>query len=79
MLEPTQQASLGLPVVIVVILASIITVFVKRRYFSSISDIPGPFAASFSLLWQLWQIVKGHTEVATIEQHRKHGKIFLMA
>jgi hypothetical protein len=49
-------------------------VFVRRRYFSPLSDIPGPFVASFTTsLWQLWHILKGHTEVAVIELHRKHG------
>jgi hypothetical protein len=48
--------------------------FVRRRYFSPLSDIPGPFVASFtSSLWQLWQIAKGHTEAAVIELHQKHG------
>jgi hypothetical protein len=48
--------------------------FVRRRYFSPLSDIPGPFFASFSAsLWHLWQIWKGHVEAAVIEQHRKHG------
>jgi hypothetical protein len=48
--------------------------FVRRRYFSPLSDIPGPFVASFSAsLWHLWHIWKGHVEVAVIEQHQKHG------
>jgi hypothetical protein len=46
-------------------------VFVRRRYFSPLSDIPGPFVASFTTsLWQLWHILKGHTEVAVIELYR---------
>jgi len=49
-------------------------VFVRRRYFSPLSDIPGPFVASFtSSLWQLWHIIKGHTEAAVIELHQKYG------
>jgi hypothetical protein len=48
--------------------------FVRRRYFSPLSDIPGPFVASFSAsLWHLWQIWKGHVEAAVIDQHHKHG------
>jgi hypothetical protein len=50
--------------------------FIKRRYLSSISDIPGPFWGSFSILWQLLQIVKGHTEAAVIKEHKKHGTTF---
>ncbi|KIW04443.1 uncharacterized protein PV09_04709 [Verruconis gallopava] len=48
-------------------------VIIKRRYFSPISDIPGPFVASFSRLWQLYHIFDGHTELATIKAHEKYG------
>ena len=49
-------------------------IFVRRRYYSPLSDIPGPFVASFSAsLWHLWHILKGHIEIAVTEQHRKHG------
>lgn len=46
---------------------------IRRRWFSSISDIPGPFLGSFSVLWQIKHSIKGHTEQATIEEHQKHG------
>ncbi|CZS96692.1 related to cytochrome P450 oxidoreductase [Rhynchosporium graminicola] len=50
------------------------TTFVRRRYFSTLSNIPGPFVASFSAsLWHLWHIFTGHVEEAVIEQHQKHG------
>jgi len=53
---------------------TLIFVFVRRRYSSPLSHIPGPFVASFSAsLWHLWHIWKGHVEVAVIEQHHKHG------
>lgn len=48
---------------------------IQRRWFSPISDIPGPLFGSFSILWQIWHIFKGHTEAATIELHKKHGSI----
>ncbi|CAL3962652.1 hypothetical protein PZA11_000249 [Diplocarpon coronariae] len=49
-------------------------VLVRRRYFSPLAGIPGPFFASFSAsLWQLHHTLKGHIEVAVIEQHQKHG------
>lgn len=56
------------------ILLGVVGVAIRRRYLSALSDIPGPFLASFSLLWQLWQIVGRHTERAVIEQHKKHGE-----
>jgi hypothetical protein len=52
----------------------LLAVIVRRRYFSPISDIPGPFAASFSRLWQLYHIFDGHTESATLKAHQKYGK-----
>jgi hypothetical protein len=67
----------GIGIAKVVAAATTVTIFVVivwRRYFSSISDIPGPFFASFSLLWQVWQIFKRHTEAVVIEQHQKYGK-----
>ncbi|RDL36418.1 Uncharacterized protein BP5553_05770 [Venustampulla echinocandica] len=51
--------------------ATILIVFlgaaVRRRYYSPLSDIPGPFFASFSVIWQLWHIIKCHTEAAMRE------------
>jgi hypothetical protein len=56
------------------VLAFVTLIFIRRRYFSSISDIPGPFLGSFSVLWQIVHAIKGHTEEATIAEHKKHGK-----
>lgn len=55
-------------------LAFVALTLVRRRWFSSISDIPGPFLGSFSVLWQILHAFKGHTEDETIQEHRKHGK-----
>lgn len=67
-------ATMILQVVALTAIGLLLSIFVKRRYLSSISDIPGPFVASFSRLWQLYHIFDGHTEVATIEAHAKYGK-----
>lgn len=64
-----------LKIAIGAILAAIVGICVRRRYFSSISDIPGPFLGSFSVLWQIVHAIKGHTEEETIAEHRKHGRI----
>jgi hypothetical protein len=47
---------------------------VIRRYWTPIRDIPGPFVASFSKLWQVYHLWKGHGEEELIELHKKHGK-----
>lgn len=48
-------------------------IIIIRRWFSPISDIPGPFLGSFSVLWQILNTIKGHTEEETIAEHKKHG------
>ena len=46
-----------------------------RRYWTPIRDIPGPFVASISKLWQVYQLWKGHIEEELIHLHKKHGMI----
>lgn len=45
-----------------------------RRYATSIRDVPGPIFGSFSSLWVVYQLWKGHLEQETIDLHKKHGK-----
>ncbi|KAL4868568.1 hypothetical protein BDV12DRAFT_95991 [Aspergillus spectabilis] len=45
----------------------------KRKYLTPIRDIPGPFLASFSRLWQVYQLWRGHTEEEVIKLHKRHG------
>jgi hypothetical protein len=52
---------------------AVLGIVVRRRFFSPISDVPGPFWGSFSLLWQLHKIFTKHTERATIDAHKKWG------
>jgi hypothetical protein len=59
--------------IVVCALGLLLSVIVKWKYFSPISDIPGPFTASFSRFWQLYHIIDGHTEAATIAAHEKYG------
>ena len=55
--------------------AYVVSIVVRRRYFSAISDVPGPFLASFSTLWEIWEIITGHIEITVIALHEKHGKV----
>lgn len=71
-------SDLGLGLCAVFLLAAyVVSVVVRRRYFSSISDIPGPFLASISTLWEIWEIIAGHIEVTVIALHERHGKILV--
>lgn len=56
------------------LVSSVVARAIIRRYWTSIWDIPGPLLASFSNLWQVLQILRGHTEAETIRLHQKHGK-----
>lgn len=44
------------------------------RYLSPISDIPGPFLASFSRLWLIQSLLRGKSATELSELHEKHGK-----
>lgn len=49
----------------------------NRRYKSPISDIPGPFLASISILWEVWNVIEGHIEEKVIALHEKFGTYVL--
>ncbi|CEI63369.1 hypothetical protein FVEN_g102 [Fusarium venenatum] len=51
----------------------LLSLIVWRRHFAAISDIPGPFAASFTRLWHMNRILKGDQNLELIRLHEKHG------
>ena len=46
-----------------------------RKYWTSIRDVPGPFFASFSSLWRVYHLCKGHIEEEIFDLHKRHGMI----
>jgi len=60
-------------------LLTCVTAVFKRRYLSSISDIPGPPLASISRLWQIITLVKGDSINEFYSLHRKHGAFVRVA
>lgn len=44
------------------------------RYMSPISDIPGPFLASFSRLWLIQLLRRGEGARELADLHEKHGE-----
>ncbi|KAK1753120.1 benzoate 4-monooxygenase cytochrome P450 [Echria macrotheca] len=58
---------------------AVLTLCVWRRYFSPISDIPGPFAASFTRIWHILRILKGDQNLELIRLHDKHGHFVRIA
>ncbi|KAH8898076.1 cytochrome P450 [Thozetella sp. PMI_491] len=53
--------------------AAIVALFVWRRYFSQLSDIPGPWLASFSRFWHVRHIWIGDQNTQLVRLHEKHG------
>lgn len=46
---------------------------IKRRYFSALSAIPGPFTASITRAWRLKEVYYGHVEKTELGLHKTHG------
>lgn len=44
------------------------------RYLSPISDIPGPFLASFSRLWLIQSLLRGRSAIELSELHERYGE-----
>lgn len=57
----------------VAVLVGLLSLLTWRRYFSTISDIPGPFLASFTRLWHMMRILEGDQNLELIRLHEKHG------
>jgi hypothetical protein len=57
----------------------IVAIALHRRYFSNLSDIPGPFWASMTRLWHIWIILEGKQNLRLKALHRKHGQFVRIA
>lgn len=56
-----------------------ISVFAYRRCLSPLSDIPGPFWASFSRLWHLRITIDGNQNEQLALAHEKYGHFVRLA
>ncbi|KAJ4245776.1 hypothetical protein NW762_013900 [Fusarium torreyae] len=65
--------SVSWPAIVGAGVVGLLSLLVWRRYFAAISDIPGPFAASFTRLWHMNRILKGDQNLELIRLHEKHG------
>lgn len=63
------------PTIALAAAAALLTLLTWRRYFSSISDVPGPWAASFTRLWHMQRILKGDQNLELVKLHEKHGQL----
>ncbi|KAL3481254.1 cytochrome P450 [Aspergillus californicus] len=70
---------LSLHRVSVLLAAAVLLRVLYRKYGTSIRDIPGPFVASFSSLWRVYHVCKGHLEEEVIKLHKEHGHFVRIA
>lgn len=47
---------------------------VYLRFYSPLSKCPGPFWASISRTWIMWQVIRGDLEKTQLILHEKHGE-----
>lgn len=57
----------------------LVAVALHRRYWSDLSDIPGPFWASITRLWHVWVILEGRQNLRLKDLHEKHGHFVRIA
>lgn len=60
-------------------LVLLLTIVIRRRYFSTLSSVPGPFLASISRLWHIVRIIKGRVSQDTLELHEQYGPFVRIA
>lgn len=64
---------------LVLFLTLVFVTFMRRRYFSPLSHIPGPFLASFSRLWHMRYIIRGDQQIVLAKAHDKYGQFVRIA
>lgn len=60
-------------------LTVVLVTIIRRRYFSPLSHIPGPFLASFSRLWHMRYIIRGDQQIVLAKAHEKYGPFVRIA
>lgn len=64
---------------LVLSLTLVFVTIIRRRYFSPLSHIPGPFLASFSRLWHIRYILRGDQQLVIAKAHEKYGPFVRIA
>lgn len=70
---------LSWPAILVQVVIILISIAMYRRYLSPLSDIPGPFWASITRLWQVVHIFRGDQNLQSIALHDKYGHFVRIA
>ncbi|RDW58561.1 cytochrome P450 [Aspergillus mulundensis] len=71
--------SLDLATVLSIAALYLCSTLLLRRFWSPLSDIPGPFLASFTRLWHIIRIFAGDINTRSIEEHERHGPFVRIA
>ncbi|KAK0714043.1 benzoate 4-monooxygenase cytochrome P450 [Lasiosphaeria miniovina] len=61
------------------VLVAIMSIVIRRRYFSPLSHIPGPFLASITRFWQVATLIRGDSIGVIHALHQKHGPFVRVA
>ena len=73
------ELSASWPVLITGLVIFFTAAALHRRYFSGLSDIPGPFWASITRLWHVWVILQGKQNLRLKALHDEHGPFVRIA
>lgn len=65
--------------VLLSLVLALIAIAIRRRYFSSLSKVPGPFLASVTRLWHAYHIFQGDHNTILLHLHEKHGHFVRIA
>ncbi|KAL8793216.1 MAG: hypothetical protein Q9195_004152 [Heterodermia aff. obscurata] len=52
---------------------ALLSVFIRQRYFSPISSVPGPSLGTVGTFFQVWEICRGRINHTLSQLHREHG------
>lgn len=71
--EILEESNMSCLTLVPLVAVGLLTLLLWRRYLSPLSDIPGPYAASFTRLWHMNRILKGDQSSELIRLHDRHG------
>lgn len=71
---PRSSALLSWPSLVAEVFLVFTATIIWRRYLHPLSDIPGPWLASFSRLWHIRHIWVGDQNTRLIALHEKYGE-----
>jgi hypothetical protein len=61
------------------IFAAFLVSLLWNKFHPGLYNIPGPTIASYTKLWRLIDVWKGHSELTAIQLHRKYGPLVRIA